>query len=265
MTSTVLYQRDGLIGYITMNRPEILNAMNQQWITDMAAAARAAQQDREARVIVVRGAGRAFCAGADLKEMAQEQERQPIPDYWSRRLGPEEEISRAFRYMGKPVIAQVHGYALGGGLELALLADMRIAAEGTRFGFPEVSVGATVTMSGLYNLVRNVGLGKAFELLYTAEMIDAQEALRIGLVNRVVPLDELEGTVRSLAERIAQHYPFELFLTRSALLQALDIGFEGALELETSAAVLSYAAGTRHQGMAQALDRIHQEKGREGR
>ncbi len=260
MARVVLYHREGPIGYITLNRPHALNAVNEQWLKDMVWAATRAHKDKKAQVIVVRGVGRAFCAGADIKEGAQEKKARPLPDYWARRLAPQETIARTFRDMDKPIIAQVHGYALGSGLELALLADIRIAAEGTIFGFPEVSVGATVTLSGLYNLVRNVGLGKALELLYTAQTIDAQEALRIGLVNRVTPQEELEETVRSLALRICQNYGFELFLTRRALFNALDAGFEGALLLESNSAVLSYAAGTRRQGMAKALQRIRDKK-----
>ena len=139
--------------------------------------------------VVIRGAGRAFCAGADLKEVPR---RQELMEHWRTHIGPEQEIARRFRRIGKPLIAQVHGYAVGGGCEVAMLADMRIAAEGTKLGFTEVKVGATVTMGGLYNLTRLVGAGRAFELLYTAELIDAAEAMRIGLVNRVVPADELE-------------------------------------------------------------------------
>src|SRR5207253_6326052 len=109
---------------------------------------------------------------------------------------------RVFRPMGKPVITQAHGSAVGAGSELALLAELRIAAEGTHFGFPEVRVGATVTLGGVFNLTRIAGLSKALELLYTTDFIDAREAERIGLVNRVVPPDQLESAVLELATKI---------------------------------------------------------------
>lgn len=259
MGMTVLYKREGVIGYITLNRPHVLNAMNDEWLYDLLTAAEHARADQEARVIVVRGEGRAFCAGADLKESVVHSE---IADYRERHMKPQQDIARVFRRMGKPVIAQVHGYAVGGGCELALLADIRITAEGTKFGFPEVRVGATVTLGGVYNLARVVGQGKAFELFYTTDLIDAREAERIGLVNRVVPLEQLESAVYELAQKIAGHYPLELALTRSSVYRALDTDFESALVEEEDASVISYAAGTRAQGMTAALENIHRRKGR---
>jgi enoyl-CoA hydratase len=143
-----------------------------------------------------------------------------------------------------------------------MLADIRIAAEGTQFGFPEVRVGATVTLGGVYNLARMVGLGRALELLYTTELIDAREAERIGLVNRVVPVEQLASTVLELAHKIAGHYPLELALTRNSVYRALDTDFDTAVEEEEGASVISYAAGSREQGMAAAMTAIQRRKGR---
>jgi enoyl-CoA hydratase len=257
MEPAVLYERSGVIGYITLNRPHVLNAMNDEWIHALVAAAQTAHEDAAARVVVIRGAGRAFCAGADLKEVPR---RQELMEHWRTHIGPEQEIARRFRRIGKPFIAQVHGYAVGGGCEVAMLADMRIAAEGTKLGFTEVKVGATVTMGGLYNLTRLVGAGRAFELLYTAELVDAAEAMRIGLVNRVVPADELEATVRTLAEKIAAHYPAELALTREGVYRAMDMDFDASVEMELGAALLSHLEGSRIEGMARQAERIHQRK-----
>jgi enoyl-CoA hydratase/carnithine racemase len=257
MGTTVQYERQGIIGYIVLNRPHVLNAMNDEWLYELLAAAEQARADNEARVIVVRGEGRAFCAGADLKESAA---RREISDYRDRHMRPQQDIARVFRRMGKPVIAQVHGYAVGGGCELALLADIRIAAEGSQFGFPEVRVGATVTLGGVYNLSRIVGAGKAFELLYTTDLIDVREAERIGLVNRVVPLEHLHDTVAALAEQIARHYPLELSLTRASVYHAMDTDFESALREEDDASVISYAAGTRAEGMTTAFAQIRERK-----
>lgn len=257
MGDAVLYERKEQIGSLTLNRPQVLNAINDAWIHDLISAAGAARDDREARVVVVRGAGRAFCAGADLKETPR---RRELREYWHRHMTPEQEIARIFRRMGKPVLAQVHGYAVGGGCELAMLADIRVAAEGTKFGFTEVRVGATVTMGGLYNLTRLVGAGRAFELLYTTDLIDAQEALRIGLVNRVVPADQLAPAVQGLASRIVAHFPLELALTRNSLYRAMDVDFDAAVEEETGAALLSYVGGAREKGMAEAIERIRQDK-----
>jgi enoyl-CoA hydratase len=257
MESAVLYERSGLIGYITLNRPHVLNAMNDEWIIALGAAAQTAHEDPAARVVVIRGAGRAFCAGADLKEIPR---RQELIEHWRTHIGPEQEIARRFRGLAKPLIAQVHGYAVGGGCEVAMLADLRIAAEGTKLGFTEVKVGATVTMGGLYNLTRIVGAGRAFELLYTAELIDAAEALRIGLVNRVVAADALEETVRVLAEKIAAHYPAELALTREGVYRAMDADFDASVGMELDHALVSHLAGSRIEGMSQQAERIRRRK-----
>lgn len=253
MDTTVLYQREGRIGFVTLNRPRVLNAINDAWIHDLVAAGRAAGDDDDVRVVVVRGEGRAFCAGADLKETPRKQE---VMAYRDHHTDPMQEIARVFRRLKKAVLAQVHGYAVGGGCELAMLADMRIAAAGTKFGFTEVRVGATVTMGGLYNLARIVGLGRAFELLYTTEMIDADEAYRIGLVNRVVPAEQLGETVRALAEKVADAFPFELSLTRNSVYRALDMDFDAALQDEMAASLLSYMGGSRNTGMRSAMERI---------
>jgi enoyl-CoA hydratase len=253
MEQAVLYHRDGQIGFITLNRPKALNAISDAWIQDLVAAARRAHDDAEARVVVVRGEGRAFCAGADLKETPRVQEHMT---YRAQRVDPMQAIAILFRHMRKPVIGQIHGYAVGGGCELAMLADLRIAASGTKFGFTELRVGATVTMGGLYNLSRIVGLGRAFELLYTTDLIDADEAFRIGLVNRVVPTEALDATVRALAEKISGNFPFEMSLVRNSLYRALDLDFDAAVEDENVAAVLSHMGGSRNTGMRRAMKDI---------
>lgn len=253
MDTTVRYERDGSVAFITLNRPMVLNAINDPWIHDLVAAVRQAHANDDARVVVVRGEGRAFCAGADLKETPR---RQELMAYRDHHTDPMQEIARGFRGLRKPVIGQIHGYAVGGGCELAMLCDMRVAAAGTKFGFTEVRVGATVTMGGLYNLARIVGLGRAFELLYTTEMIDADEAYRIGLVNRVVPAEQLADTVRALADRVSGNFPFEMSLTRNSVYRALDMDFDAAVEEETAAALLSYMGGSRNTGMSRAMDSI---------
>ena len=253
MQATVSYERSGSLGYVTLDRPAVLNAMNDALVRDLLVAARAAAADGDARVIVLRGAGRAFCAGADLKDSPA---RQEVAAYRAARMADEQAVARTFRTLDRPVIAQLHGAVVGGGCVLAMLADLRIAAEGTRFEFPEVRVGATVSFGGLYNLARIVGLGRCFELLYLTDAFDAAEALRIGLVNRVVAPDALEATVRTVAERIAAHFPLELALTRQALYRGLDVDFAAAVESETAAALVSYASGDRERGMAEALRQI---------
>lgn len=259
MGESVLYERRGVLGYVTLNRPRVLNAMNDGLLVDLAAALRAVAADAEARVAVLRGAGRAFCAGADLDETPRRREPN---EYHATRVKTEQEVARLFRRLDKPVIAQVHGAAIGGGCVLALLCDLRVAAEATRFELPEVRVGATASLGGVYTLARVVGLGRAFELLYTAEPLDAAAALAIGLVNRVVPAGELEAAVAALATKIAGHFPLELALTREALYRGLDVDFDAAVDGETAAAMLSQLGGAAGRGMAAARARIG--KGKHG-
>src|SRR5689334_23671948 len=195
MSETVLYERRDALGVLTLNRPHVLNAMNDQLLRDLAGALRAGAADAEARVLVLRGAGRAFCAGADLDETPR---RREASEYRATRVKVEQDVARLFRRLEKPIVAQVHGAAIGGGCVLALLCDLRIAAAGTRFELPEVRVGATASIGGVYSLARIVGLGRAFELLYLAEPFDAAAALAMGLVNRVVPAGDLDDAVSAL-------------------------------------------------------------------
>ena len=259
MGDTVLYERKSAVGLITLNRPQALNAINDDWIQGLLKRTEEARSDAGTRVVVVRGAGRAFCAGGDLKEGPKQYGS--LMEYREKHMNPEQDIARGFRKMGKPVIGQIHGYAVGGGCELAMLCDVRIAAEGTRFGFTEAKVGATVTLGGIYNLPRIVGLGRAFELIYSTDLIDAQEAWRIGLVNKVVPLEDLEDTAMALAERVAGHFPLELSLMRSSMYRSMDSDFETVVEDEAEAGIISYAAGSRAIGMQQAMEEIRQRKG----
>ena len=185
--TTVLYRREGTVGIITLNRPERLNAITIDLLRDLAAQLGAARADEEARVIVLTGAGKAFCAGEDLKETA----RGKPAETWEEEARRFQEIQRTILKLGKPLIAAVHGHAVGGGSAFAMCCDIRIAAEDARFGFPETRVGLTVVMAGTKLLTQLVGLGKAKELILTGDIIDAGEAARIGLVNRIVPNETL--------------------------------------------------------------------------
>lgn len=258
MGDTVLYERRGALGYLTLNRPRVLNAMNDDLLRDLAAALRRAGADEEARVLVLRGAGRAFCAGADLEETPR---RRAPEEQRTARAKVEADVARLFRRLEKPILAQVHGAAIGGGCVLALLCDLRIAAEGARFELPEVRVGATASLGGVYTLTRVVGLGRAFELLYLAEPLDAAGALAMGLVNRVVAASDLEAAVETLATKIAGHFALELALTREAIHRGLDVDFDAAVEAETTAALLSQLGGAAERGMAAARQRIRARKG----
>jgi enoyl-CoA hydratase len=249
MQADVIYSREGVIGYVTLNRPAVLNAMHDGLLAGVTAALDEAQADADARVVVMRGAGRVFCAGGDVKDMPR---RRSEEEYRATRLAIERSIARAVRALEKPLIAQIHGAAIGGGCVLAALCDLRIAAEGTRFGLPEVKFGTTASLGGIYMLTRIVGLGRAFELLYLGDSFDAQQALALGLVNRVVPAESLADASAEMARTIAGHFTAELALTRRAILAGLDLDFAAAAALETGAAMQAHLSGDIEQGFARA-------------
>lgn len=248
MGNTVIYEKKDKVGIIKLNRPEVLNAINDPLIEDLLSALRVARED-ETRVIILKGEGRAFSAGADVKEGAQPRS---IEDYFNH-AEHMQEASRLIVNLGKPVIAAVQGYALGGGCELALGCDIRIAAEEAKFGFPETTVGATITNLGTQNLPRLIGMGRAKELAYTGRRLDAKEAEAWGLVNRVVPASELDKVTMEMAEEIASRDPLGIKLTRLSLDTGAEVGFETVLRLETLAGSTSFASGQRQIGMKEAI------------
>lgn len=228
--ATVLYQREGNIGIITLNRPERLNAINRELLRDFIARLHAAREDREAVAILLTGAGRAFCAGEDLKETSAGKSWET----WIEETDGLQEIQRVILRLGKPLIAVVRGYALGGGCEFAMSCDIRIAAQDARFGFPETGLGLTVTTAGTKLLSQLVGLGKAKELIFTGQFIEAEEALRIGLVNQVVPGENLWDEAMAMARKIGERSPLALKLSRIAIDQGLHASFEQILEIEAN-------------------------------
>ncbi len=191
---TVLYRRDGRIARISLNRPEVLNAENMTFLTDLTEAVHTLRDDREARVAIVTGAGRAFCSGVDLKALSDGSlDHSFFTDI--------EYLWDIHENCDKAVICGIHGYCLGGGLQIALACDLRIAAEDSVLGLPAVKE-CLIPGLGTYRLPRLIGMGRARELLLLGEPIEARRALEIGLVNSVVPRDQLEGACVKLAERL---------------------------------------------------------------
>ncbi len=196
---TLLIEKRNRIALVTINRPDKLNALNALAKSELKAAFEAIQGDREIDVVVVTGSGeKAFVAGTDIKELTQ-------LDVQSGKSFSEggQSVLNMIENLGKPVIAAVNGYALGGGTELALACHIRIASENAKFGQPEVNLGIIPGYGGTQRLARLVGNGRALELILSGDQIDAQEALRIGLVNKVVPLAELMKCAEALAVKIA--------------------------------------------------------------
>ena len=228
--TAVLYHREGDVGIITLNRPKRLNAINSDLLSGLIQQLHRSGNDNDVSSVVLTGAGRAFCAGEDLKETSAGKSLAQ----WTREVEALQETQRIIMRLGKPLIAAINGYAVGGGLEFALSCDIRIAGEDAKFGFPETGVGLTVTNSGTKLIAQIVGLGKAKELILTGDIIDAEEAMRIGLVNKVVPAERLIKETMQVCQKINQRSPLALKLSRIAIDQGLHSSFEQILELEAS-------------------------------
>jgi enoyl-CoA hydratase len=228
---------------LTLNRPAKLNALNGELMTALVAALDTAEADPEVRVIVLEGAGRAFSSGYDLTEEAEGAIGGPIE--WRDLLAADVAATLRFVDSPKPVIAQVHGYALAGGLELAMACDLVVAAEGTKLGEPEIRYGsAPVTLLMPYL----IGQKRTRELLLTGDLIDAVEAERIGLINRVVPAEALAAEVDRLADRLARTPPEVMGPTKRMLNRAMDAaGFRLAVEAGLDLGAIVNAADTPEQ------------------
>ena len=245
----VRYRRKKKVGIITLNRPERLNAINQDLLDDLITQLNVAREDENVVSVILTGAGRSFCAGEDLKETKSGKSIAR----WKKEIDALQETQRIILNLGKPLIAAVRGYAVGGGLEFALSCDIRIAAQDAKFGFPETGVGLTITSAGTKLISQKVGLGKAKELVFTGEIIDAQEALRIGLVNQVVSNTQLLDAALKMCERIGQNSPLSLRLSRIALDQGLHSSFEQILELEAEHLLVCIASGNQQRFVADKL------------
>ena len=228
---------------LTLNRPAKLNALSAELVDALAAALDAAAADPEVRVVALAGAGRAFCAGYDLSEEAESDIHGPLA--WRELLAADIAVTLKLLDCPKPVIAQVHGYALAGGLELAMACDLVVAAEGTQLGEPEIRYGSAPVALLMPFLI---GQKRTRELLLTGDLVDAVEAERIGLVNRVVPSDRLAAEVDALADRLARTPPEVLGPTKRMLNRAMDaMGLREALEMGIDLGALINAADTPEQ------------------
>jgi len=246
---SVLYRREGKVGIITFNRPHRLNAINGDLLDDFIKQLIIAREDEEAVTVVMTGTGSSFCAGEDLKETSAGKSF----EQWVRETDRLQDIQRLTLRLNKPLIASVNGYALGGGLEFALSADIRIAAQDAKFGFPETGVGLTVTQAGTKLISQIVGLGKAKELIFTGEFIDAEEALRIGLVNKVVPNEMLMGETLEMCRKIGERSSLSLRLSRIAIDQGLHSSFEQILEIEADHLLICGSSGNQKEFVEKRL------------
>jgi len=237
---TVLYHLQKDVGIITLNRPHRLNAINLDLLTGFMEQLERARLDTKARVIILTGEGKAFCAGEDLKDTASGK----TIEQWMDEAQRLQDVQRMTMKIGKPIIAAINGYALGGGCEFAMGCDIRVGSKTAVLGFPETTVGMTVTNAGTKILPHLVGLGKAKELVLTGDFIDASEAERIGLINSVVPPENLMTESMAMAKKIASRSPLATSLSRTALDMGMEASFDQIMELEKNHLLICAQNGT---------------------
>ena len=244
----ILYEKAGGVATITLNRPERMNAFTNTMIREWAQALEDARLDPEVRAVIVTGAGRGFCAGADLRGESGLPNRSEAPPSAADRRNwlrdTVHNVPRQVAILDKPYIAAVNGAAVGAGMDMCSMADIRIASEEARFSMGYVKVGLVPGDGGCYYLPRIVGLAKALELIWTGDFIDAQEALRIGYVSQVVPAEELMPASRALAERIARGPAVAVQLAKRLVYRGLN---SDALEaLEAAGQAMAIVQSTEH-------------------
>ncbi|MDQ7096530.1 enoyl-CoA hydratase-related protein [Desulfosporosinus sp. PR] len=248
----ILYEKSEGIATITINRPELRNALTQALMAELGEAIDQADLDEEVKVLILTGAGdRSFVAGADINEVGA---RNTLSE-----LGPNSRLRRAvlsgLEHLSKPSIAAVNGYALGGGCELALACTLRIAADSARFGQPEINLGIIPGLGGTQRLARLIGKGRTMEMVLLGELIDAQEAFRIGLVNRVVPVAHLLEEARALAKKLAAKPPLALRAAKDAVDYGTDMSLETALEFENRLFAIVSGSADKAEGVAAFLEK----------
>lgn len=247
----VLLEKEDKLAILYINRPKALNALNKDTLLEIDSVIKEINEDPQVEVLIITGAGdKAFVAGADIAFM------QNLSAIEGREFGAlGQKVFRMIEFMEKPVIAAVNGFALGGGCELAMCCDFRIASTAAKFGQPEVGLGITPGFGGTQRLPRLVGSGMAKQLLFTADVIDANEALRIGLVNQVVEPDALMETVKKIAKKIAAKGPVAVRLSKAAANEGMQTDIDRAMAIEADAFGLCFATTDQKEGMTAFLEK----------
>jgi len=230
---TIIYEKEEGITTITLNRARQLNAINPKLRDELIEALRHASDDFDARVVIITGGDKVFCVGADIKEL-------PTPSRLWDKVSPKRTYSyyHLIEDMGKPVIAAIAGYCMGGGLELAMTCDLRIAADNATFSDAHSRIGVIGGAGSTQRLPRLVGIAKAKELVFTGDPIDAQEAYRIGLVNRVVPTESLMQETKKLANVLKERSPLVLKLAKACINDSMEMGLGQGLDYEAKCATV---------------------------
>ncbi|MBB3227405.1 enoyl-CoA hydratase [Luteibacter sp. Sphag1AF] len=248
---TLTLANRGAVRTITINRPDKLNALNRETISELTLAFRQAGQDDAVRVVVLAGAGeKAFVAGADISEMTA---WSPVQAQAASRAG--QDLMLAVERLGKPVIARIQGYALGGGMELAMACHLRVASEKARFGQPEIGLGLIPGFGGTQRLARLAGRGVALELCLLGQQIDAARAERLGIATRVVAADELDATVDALADQLAVSAPLALKGILDAVLDGGECALDQGLAYETQGFAIAFSTQDMREGTTAFLER----------
>jgi len=248
---TIKIEVDGPAGVIALNRPEKYNALSQQLIGEVVAAIASLDTAPEVRGIIVTGTEKFFSTGADLNDGIKVK---TLPDTF-RYLHHQRTLTQAIEQASKPVVAAICGYCLTGGFELALACDMRIAGENAQFGVTSAKIGSVAGLGGTQRLPRLIGAGRAKELLFTADFIDAREADRIGLVNKVVPVPEVLAEAKQLVARCAERAPLSIWLMKRAVDIGLNCDLESALYFEQHCTALTFATADRQEGWSAFLEK----------
>lgn len=248
--NNLIFKKEKNIGILSINRPKALNALNTAVLDELDKAIDMIKEDDDIHIVIITGEGRAFVAGADIAEMRN-------MDIFEARVFADKglKVFRKIELMEKPVIAAVNGFALGGGCELSMCCDIRIASDKAKFGQPEVGLGITPGFAGTQRLSRLVGLGRAKELIFTADMINAEEAYRIGLVNKVVPVDELMNEALALAEKIASKGQIAVRFSKTSMNMGIETDLETGMGIEKDLFGLCFATEDQKEGMGAFLEK----------
>ena len=245
---TILASVEDRIGIIQLNRPEALNALNDHLLSELADALKCFLKDDEVRCIIIAGGEKAFCAGADLKEMISRGPKDVLDRFTSSVFG-------LLRHCPKPVIAAVSGFCFAGGCELALACDMIVASETAKFGQPEINVGIMPGAGGTQRWTHIAGKARAMEIVLTGAPIDARKALEWGIVNRVVPFEELLNEAKRLAAKIAAKPSLAVRMAKDAVLKAQDMPLESGLEYENRVFAMLFGTEDQKEGMRAFLEK----------
>lgn len=250
MYKNLIYKTNNGIAYITINRPESLNALSNEVLDELHTAFNAVENDTKVKSVILTGEGKAFVAGADIAEMVK------LSTLEGRAMMVKgQNVMNQIEMLNKPVIAAVNGYALGGGCELAMACDIRIASENAKFGQPEVNLGIIPGFGGTQRLPRLVGKGMGKYLIMTAEMIDAYEAYRIGLVEKVVPAEELIGIAEKTARIIMSKAPIAIQAAKLSINKGINLDIMTGVSFEGEALVAPFSSEDRIEGMTAFLEK----------